>query len=82
MPSNKKCWGGSYLSITAKYKFYFTNVSIKLSVVGQDVACRPKVSWAAELNFHFEIMLYYALLTNTRPRVKQDTRKSSVSNDD
>ena len=68
LPSNKKCWEGSNLSITDKYKFYFTNVSINLSAVPvlEMLSVEVKYVPAAELNFYSDTMLYYPSLTNIR----------------
>ena len=74
MPLNKKSWRGSSLSITAKYKFYFTNASINLSAVCWDVKCWVEVSSAAKLNLYSDTMLYYVTLTNIRQGVQRDKR--------
>ena len=55
LPSYKKCWGGSNLSISDKYKFYFTNLSDipTLEMLNVEVRFLP----AAELNFYSDTML-------------------------
>ena len=76
MSLNKKCWGGSNLSITDKHKFYFTNASINLGAVPvlEMLSVEVRFLPAAELNFHSDTMLHYASLTYIRQGVKQDTK--------
>ena len=75
MSLNKKYWGGSNLSITDKYKFYFINASINLGAVPVLEMCvEVRFLPDAELNFYSDTMLHYASLIYIRQGVKQDTR--------
>ena len=81
LPSNKKCWGGSNLSITDKYKFYFTNASINFSAVLALEMLSVEVRFlpAAELNFYSDTMLYYASLTKIKQGVNVINEVVNVS---